>query len=125
MAGISHCAAKVADTGSGATRMIKMTIGTAATYTSTLFIPAGNEVVSVRVTIATAYSAGATIKVGYTEADDAIVKTTDINPQAENTWTLDQETAWHSDDRQVLVTISDTPADGACIVRVFFSNPNA
>jgi hypothetical protein len=118
---------KVADIGSvsGAIRMVKMTIGTDATYTSTLLIPADNEVISVRVTIGTAYSAGATIKVGYAEDDDAIVKTTDINPQVENVWTLDQETAWHSADRAVIVTISDTPAAGAGVVRVFFSNPNA
>lgn len=118
---------KVADIGSvsGAIRLVKVTIGTNATYESVLEIPKDNEVTEVRVTIGTAYSAGATIKVGFTEDDDAIVKTTDINPQVENVYTLDQETAWHTDNRKVLITISDTPAVGAGVVRVFFCNPNA
>jgi len=101
-------------------RMIKVAIGTNATYESTTLIPADSEIVDVRVNVGTEYSADATIKVGYTEDDDAIITTTDIDLQTAGDTRIEQETAWYSSARKVLITISDTPAAGAGVVRVFF-----
>jgi hypothetical protein len=74
---------KVFDIGSvtGALRSIKMTIGTDASYTSTALIPASNLIDKIKIHISTAYSASATAKIGYTEDDDALLATTDIELQ--------------------------------------------
>lgn len=119
---------KVFDIGSvsGAVRKIKITCGTNATYESTALIPLNNEIDKMKIKVSAAYTAGATVKIGYTEDDDALLSTTDISLQETGEYIIEfVNKVWHSADRAVLVTISDTPADGAMAVEVFYCNPNA
>jgi hypothetical protein len=118
---------KIGDIGSvtGAVRTIRMALDNSASQESDATIPANNRVLSCRVEVTTAYSAGATISVGYTGAVDAFMTTAQNNPQTEAEYVVEQDTASDSTARGVLITISNAPAAGVGVLVVEYCNPNA
>jgi hypothetical protein len=75
--------------------------------------------------VKTAYTAGATLKIGYTEDDDALLETGDISLQETGKYTVRFiNKAWHTEDRQLIATISDTPVAGELYISVDYCNPN-
>jgi hypothetical protein len=75
-------------------------------------------VISCEVNITTAYSAGATIKVGNATTSDLLMGTGQNTPQVVNLYRLDQDTTFTPVD-PVQVTVAGAPGAGVgvCIVR--------
>lgn len=117
---------KIGDIGSvtGPLRIVRFAITNAASQSSTFTIPANARVLECRLDVGTAYSAGATISIGYSGSVSAIMATTENSPQDEDSYVVEQDTAWDSSARAVLVTIANTPAAGAGVVIVKFTSPN-
>jgi len=102
--------------------VIRMVIGTDATYSSTKLIPANARGLKASLEVGTPYSATTTISIGYSGAETALMATTDNNAEVADTYIVEQDTAWDSSDAAVLVTIANTPAAGAGVVLIEYSS---
>ena len=113
----------------GAERVISYPIGTSATIDSSKEIPANAEIYRREVEITTAYPVGIDIEVGNSDDSDLLIASTStpkrINPQKLGTYVVTKAVAWGSSQLPVRTTITNTPASGAGVVRVWFSVPNS
>jgi len=118
---------KIGDIGSvtGAQRTVRIPIDNTAQQDSTNQIPANARIDSVSLEITTAYSGGGTIQIGNTTTANLIMDTTDNVPQNTNKkWVLDElDVDWGASASVVRVTVGGTPAAGAGVVIVKWSNP--
>jgi len=118
---------KIGDIGSvtGAVRTIRFALDNSASQDSTSQIPANARLVSCDVKITTPYTAGATITVGSTSTATMAQETTDNNPQANATYSVDHEdTAWEGTASVVRVAVATAPAAGVGVCTVRYCNPN-
>jgi len=117
---------KIGDIGSvtGPVRVVRYALDNSASQDSTFTIPANARILDCQLEITTAYSAGATISIGYEGALTAIQATTDNSPQDEATYSKEQDTAWDISAKVVRTTDSGSPAAGVGVVVVKFTNPN-
>jgi len=117
---------KVGDIGSvtGALRIIDFTIDNSASQDSTSSIPANALVLEANLEITTAYSAGATIEIGNTTTSNLLQATTDNNPQTTAVYSKEQRTSIGASASVARVTVSGSPAAGAGIVTIKYTDPN-
>ena len=118
---------KIGDIGAvtGAVRMVRFAIDNTASQESTFEIPANDIVESVHLEVTTAYSPGATIEIGKTGSTDALMASTDNNPQLSSSAYECEERVDFGPSDGILVTVGGAPAAGAGIVTVRFANPNS
>lgn len=113
----------------GSERIIQYTIGTSATTTSSKEIPANATVYRREVEITTVYPAGVDIEVGHSNDADLLISSTGtpkrINPQKVGTYIVTSAISWGVNQLPVQTTLTNTPASGAAVVRVWFSSPNS
>lgn len=100
---------------------VRMTIGTNASYTSTVVIPINNVVSSIFVNILSAYSAGATIAV--TCNGQTLMSTTNNNPQVIELYEFLTDVVI-SAASIITVTINGSPSAGSGTVIVNYSFPS-
>ncbi len=118
---------KIGDIGSvtGAVRAIDYTIDNSASQDSTSSIPANALILEANLEITTAFSAGATISIGNTTTADLFQLTTDNNPQTTGTYSKEQRTSVGASASVIRTTVGGSPAAGAGIVTVKYTNPNS
>jgi hypothetical protein len=118
---------KIGDIGSltGPVRAIRFPIALTTPVDSSALIPANARIISAKVEITTPYDSGTTITVGTVASPTAFQVATDNNPQAADAYEVEQDTSIGGSDAEVRVAITNTPAAGAGIVTVLYTNPNA
>lgn len=109
---------------SGALRMIRLPVATAAATSSATQIPANAVIQTAILEVTTPYSAGATISLGISGTATLFMLTTDNLPQASGLYKVDQDTSVGGSAAALLVTIGATPAAGASNAIVFYSVAN-
>lgn len=112
--------------------ILRMTLGTNASYSSNTSLPANSVVTRCALDVTTQYSAGTTIVIGQTGSSSLLMSATGAGTDGEpavgpNLYDAPQDTAWGSTALPVLVTISGSPSVGAAFVLVEYSNgaPNS
>lgn len=117
---------KMADDRSlGSLQIIRVPIGTNASYVSDTIIPGNSKAYNSIVRIDSTYPGGTKIEVGYAENISALQAQTDNNPQALGQSSVPFERDWHTLDRPVLVSISGSPGVGSGAVIVFAAQPKS
>ena len=107
----------------GSVRELVFDIGT-TNSNSTAELPTGAVVQSVDVVVSTAYSAGASLKVGNVGDDDEFVDASDAVPlTAVGTYSYNLRSGARVSAQQVLASIGGTPSQGAGKVYVTYSIP--
>lgn len=104
----------------GSSEVVQFGVATAATTDSGTSLTANTTPLWAEVQITTAYSAGATIKVGKAGGtDDLLMLTTDINPFVTGIYRVDMMgVSWGAGAAAVRVTIAGAPAVGALTCQV-------
>lgn len=115
----------IAPSVSGATYMIRTTLGTAASTSSATQIPANAIVYDARLDVTTPYSAGATIALGITGTTNLFMATTDNTPQIAGLYQIMQDTSVGASAAALLATVAGAPAAGAAQMIVLYSVANA
>jgi hypothetical protein len=112
----------------GTERIIEYSIATNATTDSSNDIPANAKIYRREVEITTVYPATVEMKVGHSTTDDLLIASTSspkrINPQKLGTYIVTSAVAWGAAQLPVRTTLTNTPASGAAVVRVWYSLPN-
>ena len=107
----------------GSVRELVFNIGTASS-SSTAELPTGAIVQSVDVVVSTAYTAGASLKVGNVGDDDEFVDASDAVPLTTlGTYSFNMRSASRPSAQQVLASIAGSPSQGAGKVYVTYSVP--
>ncbi len=118
---------KIGDIGAltGPVRVERMDLAN-ITKDSTFVIPANAKILSVSFEITTAYSAGATVDIGQAGDVDLVMANTENNPLNLNYKYCKNnlDIAWGASALVLKVTVGGTPALGAGVVYVTFTNPN-
>ena len=117
---------KIGDIGSvvGAEREIRFVVGT-TTVASATSIPANARITHVALEITTAYAVSGTLSVGITGTVAKYMATTEVDPQNADgdTFVKEQDTDHGGAAAAALVTVGGTPASGAAVCTVRFTNP--
>jgi hypothetical protein len=106
-------------------RLIRYAIDNTADQDSTALIPANARILKARLEVSTGYSPTADVTVGIAGNTSLFLGSGDSNPQTENEWEVDQDTDVGGADAAVKTTVTNTPAAGAGVVSIWYSNAEA
>jgi hypothetical protein len=112
----------------GSERVVEYTVTTSASTDSSKQIPANAKVYRREVEIVTAYPSGVDIQVGNSDDPDLLIASDSspkrLKPQKVGTYVVTSAVSWGASQLPVQTSITNTPASGEAIVRVWYASPN-